>query len=230
MKAHPKTFIIYGDASKKTVDLEAIKMKCLILVNGVAPKTAVLLRLVRTHDLFIATDGAANNLSPKIPPPDVILGDFDSMEESTREVYPTSSFVHTPDQDTSDIEKAIEHALDAGANYITLTGTLGGRIDHTLVSIDMLVKYSKVTEISIQEQSCSLFPVRKSAEIHGVPGDTLSLITFDAVSDVRLDGVRWPIRGETLLPSSHGVSNRMTGNVARVSIGSGVLIVCHIAA
>lgn len=201
-------------------------MKCLILANGIAPKTAILLRLVRAHDLFIATDGAVNNLSPKIPAPNVILGDFDSIDESIKSVYENANFIHTPNQDTSDLEKAIEHALNSGAKLITLTGALGGRIDHTLIAVSLLVKYSKVTEISIQEQPCSIFPVRKTAEIHGVPGDILSLICFDTVSDVRLDGVRWPIRGETLLPSSHGVSNYLTGNVANISVGSGVALVC----
>ena len=64
-------------------------------------------------------------------------------------------------------------------------------------------------------------------EVHGEPGQTLSLIArLGAARGVDITGVRWPLHNATLeADSSLGISNEFVEPVARVSVGEGVLVV-----
>jgi thiamine pyrophosphokinase len=65
--------------------------------------------------------------------------------------------------------------------------------------------------------------------IAGGPGDLVSLFPVDAtVEDITTEGLRYPLRGESLtLGPSRGLSNELTGQTARVTIGRGRLLVVH---
>ena len=56
-------------------------MKVLILANGEPPSQMLLARLAVEHELFIAVDGAADALLEIGHPPDIILGDMDSISD-----------------------------------------------------------------------------------------------------------------------------------------------------
>ncbi|MDP2993680.1 MAG: hypothetical protein Q8N46_00995, partial [Anaerolineales bacterium] len=48
------------------------------------------------------------------------------------------------------------------------------------------------------------------------------------VTGVVTDGLRWPLRGETLYPyKTRGISNELLGETASVSLKSGLLIIVH---
>src|SRR6185503_4628544 len=74
-----------------------------------------------------------------------------------------------------------------------------------------------------------IFLCRDRSKIHGKSGDIVSLIPWHgAVSEVQTQGLKWPLRKETLYPDkTRGVSNEMIEETASVSIGSGLLLVVH---
>lgn len=203
-------------------------MRALILGNGERISHGLLAHLREQADLFIATDGAAATLLHPDILPDIILGDFDSLDAASRGRIPADRLFYAPDQEASDLEKAIEYALGRGATCLTLTGVTGGRPDHTLVAFSLLLKYHGRLDIRIVEEKAEIRAVTGSAEWHGRPGDTLSLIAFEAVEGVSLEGVRWPLCDETLTPGSRGVSNVLTADTARLRVRSGVLLACHL--
>ena len=65
--------------------------------------------------------------------PDVILGDFDSLG-----FVPEGALVHPAIKDKSDLELALDYALEQGATDIIVYGCLGGRMDHTLAALQNL--------------------------------------------------------------------------------------------
>lgn len=199
-------------------------MNVLILAHGDPPSEDLLTRLRQEADLFIATDGAANHLENE---PDVVLGDFDSLSVEAKTRFPSANFVHAPDQDSSDLDKAIAYAVNQGATRITILGAAGGRVDHALTHVSLLVKYAD-SDIRLLDDSGETRLIQGIAEIEGEIGDTLSLIAFAHAEGVSAEGVRWPLKEETLLPGSRGVSNVMTEPVARISLRSGFLIACHL--
>ncbi len=198
----------------------------LILAHGDPPSLERLRRLRYEADLFIATDGAANEL-PGVLIPDVVLGDFDSLSPKTRKRMPGAEFVHAPDQDHSDLQKAIEFAQGKGFRRITIAGATGGRIDHTLASFSLLYTYAGRLNMRVVGDSLEAWAVRGAAKVAGNPGDTISLIAFEPAI-VTIEGVHWPLGRARLVPGSLGMSNRMTEKMARIRVDEGTVIVVHL--
>lgn len=207
-------------------------MHVLILANGHPPSESLLVQLREEADLFLATDGAANRLPALGLMPDVVLGDFDSLDPSLRSLLPHTEFVHAFDQEASDLDKILAYALERGARHVTLCGAGGGRQDHSLTAISLLVKYARHVDLRLVDEK-SVIRVADSQgvstiELRGRAGDTISLIVFALVEGVTTEGLQWPLTNETLLPGSRGVSNVLAETRGRVSVRSGWLLVCHL--
>lgn len=88
---------------------------------------------------FVKTE--AIDASPKFP--DIVSGDFDSIQQSTLALCKEngSEVVPTPDQDFTDFEKGLR-ALTARCNLqldsIVVIAELGGRIDQTISCLNTL--------------------------------------------------------------------------------------------
>jgi thiamine pyrophosphokinase len=203
-------------------------MNTLILANGVQPSYALLQSLVAGADLFIATDGAANLLLETQLSPHVVLGDFDSLLDTTRLAFEAVEFIHRPNQEASDLDKAIAYACGRGSRNITVTGYTGDRIDHVLTAISLVMKYHAQVDIRLVDDRSKVQVVAGEATFHGSEGDLLSLVAFGAVEGVTARGVRWPLNDERLSYGSRGVSNELEGDTAYVSVRSGILIACHL--
>ena len=73
-------------------------MRVLILVNGEPPSEELAQRLAGEHDRVFATDGAAHRAVGLGLTPDVICGDFDSVNlDVAKAEFPRAEFVPTPD-------------------------------------------------------------------------------------------------------------------------------------
>ena len=203
-------------------------MHALIVANGEHPPLSLIRELRADADLFIATDGAANALLCHGELPDAVLGDFDSLHPDTAEALPPHLLIPACDQEASDLDKAVAHAVAQGALRVTILGAGGGRIDHTFTAVSLLLKYPPPLDVVIRYPSSAVRLVTSSAVVRGQPGDTLSLIAFAPAEGVCLEGVEWPLRNETLLPGSRGVSNRLIETEARLTVRSGWLLACHL--
>lgn len=204
-------------------------MKTLILANGDPPSSALARSLTALHDFVIATDGAAHKAALLGIEPNLICGDFDSVhEEKARTEFPETEFLATPDQERSDLEKAILVSRERGATAITLTGTGGGRSDHLLAAYALLLRYHRQFPLQIVEDGGRVFALSGGFELMASPGDTLSLLTFDENTKVTLAGVKWELNSHPLQIGTHGVSNVVTSPLVRLSSTGGALLVCHL--
>lgn len=84
-------------------------------------------------DCVVAVDSGFAHLEGIGVSPDVVLGDFDSLG-----YVPDGAFVHPAIKDKSDLELAIDYALERGAGDLVVYGCLGGRLDHTLAALQNL--------------------------------------------------------------------------------------------
>lgn len=204
-------------------------MRVLILANGDPPSPELLDAERAACDLFIAADGAANRLAARGIEPDVVLGDFDSITVDARAEL-DSDFVLAYDQDASDLEKAVAFAVQSGATSVVVLGAGGGRFDHALVAVTLLVKYAPTLDIRVQDDMMQMRAVTGETTIRGAEEDIVSLVALAPVEGVTTEGLLWPLSNEMLEPGSRGVSNRMTGATARVTVRAGTLILCHLRA
>jgi thiamine pyrophosphokinase len=119
----------------------------LIIANGskINPK---IIEKIAANRVVIILDGAANSYKSLRVTPDIILGDLDSINNQAKEYFTGKKvkFIHTPDQNYTDLEKAIIYINDSsgGARSIYITNALGKRCDHMLGNISFLKKYHHV--------------------------------------------------------------------------------------
>jgi thiamine pyrophosphokinase len=210
-------------------------MRVLILVNGEPPSAAFLAQIRAEHDLLIAADGAAQRAIGLGQTPDIICGDFDSIDLPAALIaFPGAEFVPLPDQNHADLEKAVLLARQRGALSITVAGALGGRIDHTLGNFGVLLRYHSEIPLSIVEDASEVRAISGTVAAPGEwtistrPGDTISLISLDGRARATITGVKWPLDRYQLPTGTQGISNRATGEQVRVLADGGALLVSHL--
>ncbi len=219
-------------------------MKVLILANGQPPSSEIAHKHAHIHDKLIATDGAADIAVRLGLSPDVITGDFDSIErlDNVRVVFPNTEIVRTPDQDYGDLEKALLYAIKQGAIEITiigagnrLSGRGGGRVDHMLANYMLLVQYhNRVPILRIIDDWSEVRVISGTDHAQGEliietkSGDRVSLISLVNNTVVTVTGVKWPLDNAALSVGTHAISNEAQENRVFVKIHSGVVFVCHL--
>lgn len=112
--------------------------KAIILCNGFPPLNSQLVEALTDSNLFIAADGGANVAREFRLQPDVVIGDMDSFVETGEESFPV---IKNSDQETNDLEKALDHALKNKASDVIVFGATGFRVDHTLKNLSVMKQF-----------------------------------------------------------------------------------------
>ena len=204
-------------------------MRVLILADGDPPSAFLAQRVAAEADLFLAADGAAHKAAALGVTPDIICGDFDSARlDEARAAFPRAEIAPTPDQDCADLEKAVLLARERGATRIALLGATGGRMDHTLTSFALLVRYAAEFPLRLLDDVSVAWALADGQQcaFAARSGETVSLITFEGVT-VSIAGVRWPLDAFPLQPGTRGVSNVADGSQVRVQAQNGSVFVVH---
>ena len=180
-------------------------------------------------DLIIAADAGYRTCRRLRLTPDLLIGDFDSMEEP-------ADFAHVlrvpVEKDDTDAFLAAKEGLRRGCKVFHLYGGAGGaRLDHTLANLQMLFwlrergargyLYDRTfTYTAIQNEAITI-PRRKEWAL---------LSVFCLGPDARgvsEEGVQYPLRDAVLTAGFPlGVSNHILAEEARVSVAEGALLLC----
>jgi thiamine pyrophosphokinase len=106
---------------------------------------------------------------------------------------------------------------------------LGGRTDHLLANVFMLAAPGLEGRAMLASGDTEITLVAGERAFAGRPGDTLSLLPLgDAATGIWTEGLRYPLRGETLPRGyARGVSNVFVGETARVTVEGGRLVAVH---
>ena len=210
-----------------------MKNRAIIFVNGDLPNPAAAKKLLAADDFILAVDGGTRHALDLGLIPSVVIGDLDSLDAANRRVlewegveiirYPT-------DKNETDLELALDYLAERGYERILLIAALGGRLDQTLGNLALLTAESRAgLDIRLDDGVEEVFFVRNQAQIHGRSGEIVSLIPWGAaVTGIRTEGLRWQLSAETLYPQkTRGISNEMTGDLAKIRLESGLLLVIH---
>lgn len=200
-----------------------------VLAGGEAVDPAVR-ALLPDPDLVVAADSGVHHAKALGLHVDLVVGDLDSVDRAALDdVVAAGARVerHAPQKDATDLELALDAALDRGATRVVVVGIGGGRLDHLLAN--MLVLASPVfaaARIEAIVGDARLLVVHDEEVIDGVPGDLLTLLPLGGPAvGVRTTGLRYALDGERLdAGSTRGVSNELTDTRATVSLTGGVLL------
>lgn len=110
------------------------KYQSILCLHGDLPDAA----FFRAINLpVIAADGAANKLIALGVNPCMIIGDLDSVHPEILTQYP---FMHVPDQNTNDYQKALHYLAMEGLLPAIVVGIHGGFVDHILNNIQLFME------------------------------------------------------------------------------------------
>lgn len=179
--------------------------------------------------LVIAADSGAVHAVALAWPVHVLVGDLDSVPATLAEELAASGTDvrrHPAAKDRTDLALALDLAVGAGVDRVTVVGGHGGRLDHLVANILLLsaAEYATV-ELDARMGDSRVTIVRGGRRLVGNRGDVVSLLALGGEArGVTTSGLLFPLRDATLSPgTSWGVSNEMTGSEALIVVEEGVV-------
>ena len=161
---------------------------------------------------------------------EVAVGDLDSVTAGGLETARAAGARierHSPEKDATDLELALDVAAALSPRRILVLGSDGGRLDHLLSTLLLLgSERFAAYELDATLGAATAHVIRGERRLAGEVGELISLFALHGpASGVTTDGLRFPLRGETLEPgSSRGVSNVFASPEARIELEHGVLL------
>lgn len=202
--------------------------RCVILSAGPVEDSERLRPLLKTDDWFIAADGGGRLAAALGVKPAVLVADFDSS--APPDTGGDTEIVRLPtEKDWTDTQAAAMLALDRGYRDFLLLGCTGGRLDHTLANIAVLLYLLRRGADALMADERNFLrlygPGRYRVERRA--GYKLSLFPYGGeVEGITVKNVRYPLEKARLTPdNSLGVSNEFLENPAEISFDKGVLMV-----
>ncbi len=207
--------------------------RILIFANGQLPDMEKARSLLQPGDEVICADGGTRHALALGLNPALIVGDLDSVTgDELREAERRGAQVlrYSRDKDVTDLELALQKALERRPSSIRILAALGLRLDQTLGNLSLLSSPRLAgLDVRFEDGVEQAFFCRSQAEVSGRLGDLLSLIPWGGpVGGVHTAGLKWPLSGETLHPErTRGISNELLEPTVSIRISSGVLLVVH---
>ncbi len=210
-----------------------------IIANGPFPDKSIINEAIQ-HKIIIALDGAANKLIELKIKPDVILGDFDSLNDETLIYWGiTQTFsdisadskpylgkqdvliVPCKDQSETDLVKAIHYCDLQQAESITILCATGGREDHhegTKRALQSEYRSDRIIVVHSEQQSLR-YGRDETIELAGIVGDYCGIIAIHT-GQCSSTGLEYECNGHDF-----SICNRLKTTPATVKIHGSALII-----
>jgi thiamine pyrophosphokinase len=208
----------------------AARVHTALVFAGGAPPTPHEVSATTEADIVIAADSGLAHARAVGLHVDLVVGDLDSVDPADLDAAiadGTAVERHPAAKDATDLELALDAAVERGATAIRVVGVGGGRLDHFLGNVLLLTspRYA-AARVDAHVDGAHVVVVHDRVDLDGTPGGLCSLLPLGGPAiGVLTDGLRYPLRRETLPPgTTRGVSNEFLGARATVSLESGVLL------
>jgi thiamine pyrophosphokinase len=208
-------------------------MRVAIFANGVITDLESVHRNVSASDLVICANGGTRYARALGIRPDAVIGDLDSLSLELRAELQSAGvkFLTFPaSKDETDLELALLYAAEQGATQIAIFGARGGRIDHELGNLLLLIHpHLEGIDVRVLDGNQEVVRIRDEATFRGSIGDLLSLLPIGGdAHGVTTFGLKYPLCDETLcFGPARGVSNVFVGPEPTVRLRSGLLLAVH---
>ena len=179
-------------------------------------------------DLVLAADAGYRVCRQEGIVPDLLLGDFDSMDQPADFDRVRRVPVEKDDTDTM---LAVKTALDQGCDTVYIYGGTGGkRLDHTLANLQTLLYLRRRGARGYVYDDDFVWTVIENESLtveRTVEWGLLSVFCLGApASGIDEEGVQYPLSGASLTAEFPlGISNHILEPAARVAVRSGALLV-----
>lgn len=177
-------------------------------------------------DLVIAADGGYKHLLSFNIKPDILIGDFDSLND----VPQKENIIRlNPVKDITDMNAAVDIGIEKGYSEFVIYGALGGRFDHSLANVQLVAWLSQIGKKSRIVDGKTVITAVTDGKIRfdSVSKGYISVFAHtDICENVNISGLKYTLENATLKNSFPlGVSNEFIGCESEISVGRGTVIV-----
>jgi thiamine pyrophosphokinase len=200
----------------------------LIIANGEACNNDILGQLLEWSPTILVLDGAIDRVLALGIKINYLLGDFDSGQNHNQilDIQSDIEIIHTPNQDKTDLEKAIEFLLEKGYNAANIIWATGRRADHTISNMTNLVRYRTQIKLVMIDNHSKIFPLANTFEKWYPKGSTISLIPIGIATGIKTKGLLYNLNNESLtLGYRSGNSNEAANDgIVKISYQQGDML------
>lgn len=206
--------------------LKGCSMGDCYIITPLADEGAISKRPPKPGDLILCADGGYMAAKALLLKPDLLIGDFDSLQSN--EMIDCPIWRVPKEKDETDSFLCVQKGVEMGATRFFVVGGLGGRLDHTFANIQLMAwgadRHVTVTCVSAAEEARLLTPGEHA--IAQAPGAYLSFFAYSPkVTGLTLQAVQYPLTNAVIdnrFPLC--VSNRFLDGPARVTFTEGLLL------
>lgn len=200
----------------------------LIIANGAACHTELLGQLLEWSPYIVVLDSAIERVMALQIKIDVLLGDFDRdfcADAYLKDQYPIE-IVHTPNQDKTDLEKALDFLIAKNFAAVNIVWATGRRADHTLNNLSTLAKYHQKIKIVLLDDYSKVYVLPRQFQKWYPAQTIISLMPIGVVTGVTSSNLFYSLQNDTLELGVHTSSSNHVAQDGLVHIAhqSGVLL------
>ncbi len=187
-------------------------------------------------DTVIAVDGGLGHCVALGIKPDMIIGDFDSVDkglaasiEETERRFPDKILRLTPEKDDTDMLAALKWGLARDFHTFLIYAGMGGRLDHTLANIQCLLflKNNGAEGYLLEDKCCIMAASGETKQFSASLFGRLSLFSLEKESVVSITNMKYPLSSYTVTNDFPiGISNEfLPGKEGAVTVHSGAVAI-----
>ena len=205
--------------------------RCVIVAAGEIHNYGSAISFLRKDDYFIFCDGGLSHAESLGIKPNLIVGDFDSCDSDVLSKYEEQcEIIKLPrEKDDTDTLYAVKLAVERGYSDFLILGAMGGRFDHALGNISILLYLEGLGKKTVLIDDYSVMQIAGSKPL--LIEDNCSyfsvLTVAGDVSGVTIKNAKYPLENASLSADFQlGISNEvLPGKVAEVSVEHGRVLV-----
>ena len=172
----------------------------LIIANGASCSFELLGQLLEWSPIVVVLDSAIERVLQLDIKVDVLLGDFDG--DFNPDIYKEKQYpleiVHRPNQDKTDLEKALDYLIEKGHQAVNIVWATGKRADHTITNITNIIRYRNKLKIVILDDHSKIFLLPNKFEKWYTASTPISLIPIGKVTGITTQNLFYPLQNEEL--------------------------------
>ncbi|MBO5857332.1 MAG: thiamine diphosphokinase [Clostridia bacterium] len=180
------------------------------------------------NDLIIAADGGYSTLKKLNIKPDLLVGDFDSLGNVPEN---ENIIKHPVKKDDTDTLLAVKIGLEKGYKTFVIYGAIGGRLDHTVATIQTATFVAENGGIAyFYDGNHTVTAIKNSSiKFKDTAKGYISVFALSGIAKgVTIKGLLYELDNAEISPTFPiGVSNEFLGKESEISVKDGILTIIY---
>ena len=188
---------------------------------------------INPNHIIIAADGGARHCIKIGINPHFVIGDFDSLSEEELTFLKSNGseiIRYSTQKDETDLELAVNFAMNQGCREVSIYGAFGGRWDMTFANVLLFASpiYTGI-HFKLIDSKTTAYILRsgETLKFKSQPGTNVSIIPLrGSASGLTYNGLKWSLENATLpFGTPMGVSNQTTQNISEIFLEEGIILI-----